>query len=151
MSAGSVDQGGPTPKGADAHISAPTAGHLPDDAVVVRGGEVTRRSLEKSARLYEASYPGEYALSFWSWPQLSADDIALRAAMPHPRYRKSTAGRIRNLAVSDGRPLDLVRTGPRDGHYTLRLPAPPTDDDMDALRGAFDPSQPNPASAEEVS
>ena len=69
----------------------------------------------------------------------------------HPKLRKCTAGRIRGLEVSDGRPLDLIRTGSRDGHYTLLLPSPPTDDDLDSLGRLFDPPQPNPAASKEVS
>jgi hypothetical protein len=134
-------------------ISSQSAGHLPDDALVIRGGEMRRRTLMLSATGYEADHPGEYALSFWSWPGMTADEIALRVGrrvLPHPRFRKCAVGKIRGLEVSDGRPLDLARTGPRDGHYTLLLPAPPTDDDLDALGRLFDPSQPNPAALEEV-
>jgi hypothetical protein len=68
--------------------------------------------------------------------------------IPHPELRKSTAERIRARRLSDGRPLDLTRTGPEPGHYTLLLPSPPTPDDLDSLVQLFDPPQPNPARAE---
>jgi hypothetical protein len=132
----------------DEGISEQPAGHLPDDAVVIRGGEMKRKTLMLSATKYEATYPGEYGLTFWSWPGMTADEIALRVGgdrLMHPSLRKCTAGLIRSLQVSDGRPLDLVRTGQQEGHYTLLLPCPPTDDDLDRLSQLFDPPQPNPA------
>lgn len=104
-----------------------------------------------SAKKYESRYPGEYGLTFWSWPGMTADQIALRVGavvLPHPELRKCTAGQIRSMPVSDGRPLDLIRTGNRTGHYTLLLPSPPTRDDLDALGRLFDPPQPNPAVSE---
>lgn len=110
-----------------------------------------RKTLMLSARKYEAIYPGEYGLTFWSWPEMTAEEIALRVGgrrLMHAQLRKCTVGRIRGLVVSDGRPLDLVRTGPQDGHYTLILPSPPTDDDLDRLGQLFDPPQPNPAASE---
>lgn len=132
----------------EAGISAHPGGHLIDDAVVIRGGEMKRMTLMLSARKYEAGHPGEYGLTFWSWPEMTAEQIALRVGgdvLMHAQLRKCTAGRIRSLRVSDGRPLDLVRTGGRDGHYTLVLPPPPTDDDLDRLGQLFDAPQPNPA------
>jgi hypothetical protein len=106
--------------------------------------------LMASARKYEARYPGEYGLSFWSWPDMTADQIAVRVGgelLPHPELRKCTAERIRNLRVSDGRPLDLIETG-RPGHYTVRLPSPLDRRDLEQLSELFDAPQPNPAATE---
>jgi hypothetical protein len=66
--------------------------------------------------------------------------------MPHPVLRKSTAGRIGQVIASNGLPMALVKTfGP--GHYTLFLPSPLDNDDLDRLSEAFDPPEPNPVAA----
>jgi hypothetical protein len=135
----------------EAGVSTHPGGHLSDDAVVIRGGEMKRNTLMLSARKYEAIHPGEHGLTFWSWPDMTAEEIALRVGrrvLMHAQLRKCTVGRIRGMAVSDGRPLDLVRTGQQDGHYTLILPSPPTNEDLDRLGQLFDPPQPNPAVSE---
>lgn len=122
------------------------SGHLPEDAIVIRGGEMRIRDMMTSAETYEAEHPGEYGLSFWSWSGLTADQIACRVGtrlLPHPVLRKCTAGRIQGMIPSDGRPLVLVKTrGP--GHYTLFLPSPPTEEDYEDLSARFDPPQQNP-------
>jgi hypothetical protein len=100
-----------------------------------------------SAQRYEAQNPGVYALSFWSWPMLTAEEIAKRVGpgqLRHSELRQSTARRIRDLIVSDGRPLELERTGMKEGHYSLYLPSPLNTDDLVVLAQAFDPPQPNP-------
>ena len=127
-----------------AGASSGQSGHLPEDAVVIRGGEMRIGDLRLSAETYEARFPGTYGLTFWSWAGLTSDQIARRVGFPHPVLRKSTAGRIGQVIGSDGRPLALVKTfGP--GHYTLLLPPPLVDDDLEHLREVFDPPQPNPA------
>lgn len=122
------------------------SGYLLDDAVVVRGGQMRAKDLMTSAETYEAEHPGEYGLSFWSWPGLTAEEIAQRVGtkrLPHPVLRKCTVGKIQSMIPSDQRPLTLVKTfGP--GHYTLFLPSPPTDDDYKDLSELFDPPQQNP-------
>jgi hypothetical protein len=126
------------------------SGHLPDDAIVIRGGLMKRDSLRISAEAHEAENPGAYALSFWSWPGLTAEEIARRVGpenLPHKMLRKYSAGQLRNMAMSDGRPLELVPTD-EDGHYDVILPPPPTDDDLDLFDHEFDPPEPNPARTE---
>lgn len=122
------------------------SGHLPEDAIVIRGGQMRVRDMQASADVYEADLPGQYGLTFWSWPGLTADQIARRVGtsrLPHPVFRKCPVSRIHNLIPSDGRPLSLEKTyGP--GHYTLFLPSPPTEEDFQRLSAIFDPPEPNP-------
>lgn len=127
------------------------SGHLPDDAIVIRGGMMLKQDMAASARRY-AALKGVYGITVWSWPQLSAGEIALRVKETHPpgrnpvahgRLRQSTAGKIRE-AGSDGRSLRLVKTG-AGGHYTLTFPGEPTDADWGRVEGMFSPAEDNPA------
>ena len=107
--------------------------------------------MKLSAAKYEALNPDVYALSFWSWPELTAEQIAAKVGarrLPQSQLRESLAGKIRGMEASDGQPLDLVRTGEADGHYTLVLPSPLRDVDLVNLADLFDPPQPNTAVTE---
>jgi hypothetical protein len=102
--------------------------------------------MRANAEVYEAKFPGSYGLTFWSWEGLSAQQIATRVGtgrLPHPVMRKCTAGKIRSCVASDGKTLSLTRTGD-EGHYTLALPSPLSDDDLVALGELFDDPEPNP-------
>lgn len=82
-----------------------------------------------------------YGLSFWSWEGLSAQVIATRVGtgrLPHPVLRKSTAGAVRALTAAGGGRFSLTQTRD-DGHYTLALPAPLSDDDLEMLSQLFGP------------
>lgn len=82
---------------------------------------------------------GIYALSVFSVPEMTADEIAQGVPLRHSMIRVSTAGRLRAAGyevVSSPGPL---------GHADLLLPNPPTNDDWRALDAAFDPSRPHPA------
>src|SRR5436305_14167735 len=72
-------------------VSLGPAGHLIDEAVVIRGGLMKRGDLIASAEKYEAQHPGAWAISVFSWPGLTAGEIARRARLPHVDLRKSTA------------------------------------------------------------
>jgi hypothetical protein len=102
--------------------------------------------MKANAEVYEARFPGRYGLTFWSWEGLSAQQIATRVGtsrLPHPVMRKCTAGGIQSCAASDGNTFALTKTGD-DGHYTLALPSPLSDDDLMALSELFDAPEPNP-------
>jgi hypothetical protein len=128
------------------------SGHLPDDAIVVRGGEMRTETLRRSAERFADKTGGVYGLSFWSWPGLSAGMIAMRVRnerapgrnpLGHTALRWSTAGEIRHPAA-DGRIFRLEPSGP-DGHYTLIFPAEPTDEDWERIQQMFRPPELNPA------
>lgn len=121
-------------------------GHLPDDAIVIRGGTMKLNDLMTGVEVYEATYPGWYGLSFWSWPELTADAIARRVRtrrLPQTSMRLSTAARVRNITGTDGQLMLFVQTFD-PGHYTLVLPSPPTVDDYERVTAAFDPPGRNP-------
>jgi hypothetical protein len=102
--------------------------------------------MKANAEAYEARFPGTYGLTFWAWEGLSAQEIATRVGtsrLPHPVMRQCTGGRIRSCVASDGKTFSLTKTG-ADGHYTLALPSPLSDDDLVALSELFDGPEPNP-------
>jgi hypothetical protein len=96
-------------------------------------------------------YPG---LSVFSWPDATLREVAYKvkeirdrtgvALLRNGDLRKSIAGRIRNAGTPERHPFGLRKTGPLDGHYTLTLPSPTTDDDWDQLDATFDPPELNP-------
>lgn len=112
--------------------------HLPDDAVVVRGGLMLAADLELSAQSH-FDLEGSYALSVFSAPGLSADEIAGRVPLRHSKIRQSTVGRIRSAGY------EVVSSAGPPGHADLLLPHRPSDRDWHALDIAFDPPRANPA------
>lgn len=100
---------------------------------------MTDESMATNANTHFDKY-GEYALSVYSRPHLTAGQIAAVAGVPHNQMRVSTAGRIR-AAGYDVVPSE--QHGP--AHADLPLPDPPTANDWAALQAAFDPPSPNPA------
>ena len=102
---------------------------LPDDAIVVRGGEMKTENLEMTAGTNFDEF-GEYAISVSSELGLTARQIH-ETYIVHRKARVSRAGRLR----SSGYELKPTH-GP--GHYDLVLPNPPSPEDWDKLREAFD-------------
>jgi hypothetical protein len=62
-------------------------GHLPDSAVVIRGGMMKRELLVASARRYADRHDGTHGISVFSWPGLDASGVALRAKEEYPSGR----------------------------------------------------------------
>ena len=94
--------------------------------------------LETNAQTYYDEF-GEYALSVYSLPGRSADEIALLASLPHAKIRASTVGRLRAAGYR------VVPSPGPPGHADLELPDPPTEDDWRALDALFDPPRRNSA------
>lgn len=122
---------------------------LPDEAIVVRGGEMAPEPTIKSA---EATFRevGVYGLSVWSAAELSAGDIVRLARshdterqryLPHGKMRTSTVGQLR------GHGFELVPDSPL-GHYLLTIPTPPADDDWNVLQQEFGNTKPTPSKQE---
>ncbi len=111
---------------------------LPDDAVVVRGGLMSAADLSLGAQTHFDA-EGAYALSVFSVPGKTADEIARGVPLPHSMIRESTVGRLRAAGY------DVVSSLGPPGHADLILPNPPTDDDWQALDKTFDAARPSPA------
>ncbi len=121
-------------------------GHLNDETVVVRGGQMLRKDVIRAAEKYEARYPGTWGISVYSLPGASVDEIAQAAEMPHVDLRRSARGKILNARTRDGRGMKLFQTGTNLYHYTLVLPCSPSDDECwQLLDGVFDAPEQNPA------
>lgn len=82
---------------------------------------------------------GVYALSVFSTPGRTPDEIATSVPLPHATIRESTVGRVRAVGY------DVVPSPGAPGHADLVFPAAPTGDDWQALDAIFDPPRPNPA------
>jgi hypothetical protein len=121
---------------------------LPDETVVVRGGEMDPDQTPEKAR-DEFDDKGVYGLSVWAVAGLSAIEIACYVKsfddpdaqppirwLPHKKMRCSTVGQLQRFELWPRSPL---------GHYLLVLPNPPTDEDYAALQAAFSPPEDNPA------
>lgn len=111
-----------------------------------------RAGLIASARRYAAQNNGVHGLSFWSWPGLTAGQIAMRVKgmhqtgknpLPHGQLRQSTVARLTEPS-GDGRVFGLGEARP-DGHCTLTFPSEPTEADWDRIDEMFDEPEPNPA------
>ena len=117
------------------------ASDLPPDAAVVRGGEMKRKHLARAAQRYNllTGNRGEYAISVWCLPGRSGSYIAAysteAAGLSYTSFRESTLGQIREAGYK------MTQTG-RPGHYTLRLPSPPTEADWQKIEDIFDDPKP---------
>ena len=82
---------------------------------------------------------GFYALSVFSVPGQTADEIATGVPLPHSAIRESTVGRVRAAGY------DVVPSPGPPGHADLLFAAPPTAADWRMLNEIFDPPHRNPA------
>jgi hypothetical protein len=112
---------------------------VPNDAFVVRGGESKARDMEVSAEKHHEAH-GEYALSGWSVPNASPEEIAHHAReagdhyLPHGKIRAARAGDLRAAGY------EVEGTG----YVSIKLPSPPTEADWQKLNEIFDDPIPNP-------
>lgn len=108
-----------------------------DETLVVRGGLMGLPGLRESldTGLFEEGF---FNLSFWGDNDLRAlDDVTRVAPIPNGKVRVSTVGELRRLG------LEPYRTDPWP-HLTVRFPDIPTDEDLEALVGAFGDAISNP-------
>jgi hypothetical protein len=118
---------------------------LPNDAVVIRGGESKVRDMRISARKHHRLH-GEWALSGCASPGKDAQGIAHEAGakvLPHPCMRETTAGALRDVVES----VEFDREND-DPHVKIKFATDPTDADLVAVRSLLGPIQPNPVAQE---
>lgn len=113
------------------------AGPLPDETIVIRGGENKLLDVRKSAA--EAAETGNqgYVLSGNADPAMDLDAILRAARQPHPKISKTTVGRLRAAGCEVMPPTGKKR------HVTIVLPQPPKDADYERFVNAFDLPEPN--------
>jgi hypothetical protein len=118
---------------------------LPPEAVVIRGGKMSRGPMERRANADRPKL-GYYGLSCCSAPGYTRDELARIAGMPQSHLRASTVERIRNAGAG----FDVLPTPTRHSsvHATIKLPEPPRDADWEALEAAFDEPVNNVAALE---
>ena len=116
---------------------------LPDDAVVIRFGLSAPETLRKSA-LEHHDERGDFAISAFSLPGARAEDLARLGALPHPRIRETTVGRLREAGY------DVIPDPPPEGHALIMLPRLPTHDDWGAVCDTFASPTLNPAVEQEA-
>lgn len=114
---------------------------LPDDALVVRGGLSSTRSLQSNAR------KSHRRTGHWSVSGAAGIDIDLATLvgvypMPQKSLRYTTAGALRREG------FDVTLTGP-PGHCTIWLPVAPDDpldtELLEVLRSLLSDPVPNPS------
>jgi hypothetical protein len=113
---------------------------LADECVVVRGGLLEVRSLRHSVEVC-ATRLGFYGLSLRGENGLTFEETCRRARLRNLVVRVSTVGLLRELGH------EPYRSG-RSPHLTIEFDLRPTDDELRAVAGAFDPAVPNPHPAD---
>lgn len=109
---------------------------LRDETIVVRFGLMRVPDLAMAA-LRSLAARDHYGLSFFGENDLTLDQIAFEAQLPHRWLFTSTCGAVRSLGYT------LRREGARN-HLVLRFFAEPAPQELEALRRVFDGPIPNP-------
>lgn len=110
-------------------MPASTPTPLPDDALVVRGGQNTPDLMKKGTRRHPSGYTG---VSVHSAPGKSVEELAV--GIPNGRIGVTTVGRVR-AAGGDV----VVTSGGNPHHATLTGLTP------EQMSGLLTPTEPNPA------
>lgn len=116
---------------------------LPDDALVVRGGQqLTPADVQQRA---DEEPDGTWGLSIRTAPGKSLEELVRESEIPHTKIRVSRVGKIRAIGPEfDVRPTDGPGYPPH--HGTIVIPSRPvSDEDARAVCNAFDEPIPNPA------
>jgi hypothetical protein len=103
---------------------------LPDDALVVRGGQNTSALVRKGLGTHRSGVSG---VSVHSAPGVSAADLAV--GIPNGQIGVTTVGRVR---AAGG---DVIRTSGRSPHHATLTGLTP-----EQISGLLTPTEPNPAS-----
>jgi hypothetical protein len=115
---------------------------LPDDAIVVRGGEGKAKTIAVNAQTtFDTDH--FWGVSSFSAAGLTAAQIAQIAydaeRLPHPQIRTSTAGRIRSAG------FEIDETPDDYPHADILVPPEPSDEVCAQLADLFDQPIPNPS------
>lgn len=117
--------------------------HLPDDAIVVRGGTMKLSDLRKTAEVCHAKQ-GIWGISVRSSPDAYAVDLA--ADIRHEVIRQSTAGQVREAG------FEIYPSGSKPNHCTIVLDPPgggkPSDEELQRLVRAFGGVQDRPGTTD---
>jgi hypothetical protein len=118
---------------------APTA-PLPDETVVIRGGE-NRLDVMREQANDEFRDSGTFSLSGAAEAGMTLDEVALTAQRPNPKICKTTAGRLRAIRCDVAPP----RLDDPTKHVNIILfQQPPSDKDWERIQEAFDLAERNP-------
>jgi hypothetical protein len=101
------------------------ADSLPDETILIRGGENKVTDVKKAAEEAASTSDEGHVLSGNADPSLDLDGLLLAARHPHARISKSTVGRVRTVGCEVSPPTGKKR------HVTIVLPQSPTDDDYE--------------------
>jgi hypothetical protein len=115
---------------------------LPDDAVVVRSGEMKLRDYINAVLNHYRKYQ-EYALTVWCLPGLDAHEVAHELGtdyLPHGKFMETTVGRVR--AAGFELMLSPKEQGYPEGHCDLFCE--PSEEDWQRLRPLFGEPMTNP-------
>jgi len=111
---------------------------LPDDAIVVRGGQMASGSLQDNAEVHNDEFPDEWAISVSCAPDLDGPAIALASPwIRNTKVRLSTVGALRALGH------EVLPSG-KFPHADLKLREEPSETLWEELRGAFPTMIDNP-------
>jgi hypothetical protein len=102
----------------------------------VRFGLLRAADIKVSADAHEAKHLIR-ALSIFSGPALTTNQIARKARQPHGQLRESTIGQLRHAGYE-------VTTPARNGHCLILLAEVASADEADILDACFDSPIPNP-------
>jgi hypothetical protein len=110
---------------------------LPDDAVVVRGGTMQSRDLDRNAADHHDEFPDEWAISVWSARGVDVDGLTQRAPIRNPQICVCTVGALREIGHE---------TAPSDEfpHADLKLRDEPSEALWEELREVFGGPTENP-------
>jgi len=110
---------------------------LPDDALVVRGGTMQSRDLDHNACDHRDEFPGEWAISVWSAPDLDVDALTKASPIRNRQICVTTVGALREIGH------DVVPSN-EFPHADLKLDADPSEALWEQLRQVFGTPTDNP-------
>lgn len=116
-------------------------GFLPDDALVIRGGVSSAKSIRSNAEQTRRK-TGQWAISGAAGIGIDLDTLCAAYPMPQQSLRRTSAGALRDAGY------DVALTG-ATGHCTIFFPLEPSQPQppelVERLRDLLEPPEPNPA------